>query len=237
VQHSSSLAAPLTAAEIAAQLGPHVIRLIVCTASTDPNSLLGRPGGYTSKVAWVGPRAVKAYDRQNSLPQSGYQAGMPGEKGALASGGIEVFPVAVDVEHVIWAVHCAPRPTARGKGCRIENMPVSATAAPCTKLQTAILADEILGGGLSVVVFLAVLIVDSAVATLWAHRECPAFRPPRRDYYLLFVAALLAGDHNARCSGPWGGWDICWLIDFGLVMKDTHFRLLSEFGREPFLLP
>jgi len=46
---------PPSAAVLAARLkaaGLPVRRLIIFTASTDPNHLLGRQGGYTSKVEW-----------------------------------------------------------------------------------------------------------------------------------------------------------------------------------------
>ena len=56
--------------------------VIVYDATTDPNHLLGRQGGYTSKDAWVDPAAVAA------------GAGSPGSDpgGIEFGGGIEVFP-------------------------------------------------------------------------------------------------------------------------------------------------
>jgi hypothetical protein len=55
--------------------------LIVYTAATDPNAMLGRQGGYTSKVAWVDRRAV----RQDAGD----------ERGSIGlGGGIEAFPTA-----------------------------------------------------------------------------------------------------------------------------------------------
>jgi hypothetical protein len=60
--------------------------MIVYTAATDPNAMLGRQGGYTSKVAWVDRRAERA------------GAGKPvtaDDRGDVSfGGGIEVFPTA-----------------------------------------------------------------------------------------------------------------------------------------------
>lgn len=64
-----------------AAAGMPVTQLTVYNASTDPNSLLGRPGGYTSKVAWVDPR---------TLAKEGSPSSDPG--GVEFGGGIEVFP-------------------------------------------------------------------------------------------------------------------------------------------------
>lgn len=76
---------PLTAAQITQRLksaGLGVTGVIVYTAATDENHLLGRQGGYTSKTAWVDPAAKKAGDT----------GGDPG--GTEHGGGIEVFPTA-----------------------------------------------------------------------------------------------------------------------------------------------
>ena len=62
--------------------------LIVYNAATDPNHLLGRQGGYTSKVAWVDPAAVAA--------GAGSPSGDPG--GTQFGGGVEVFPAAADAQ-------------------------------------------------------------------------------------------------------------------------------------------
>ena len=75
---AESLAARLKAA------GLPVGHLIAYTAVTDPNHLLGRQGGYTSKVAWQDPRAISA--------GAGDPASDPG--GTEFGGGIEVFPTA-----------------------------------------------------------------------------------------------------------------------------------------------
>ena len=77
-------ARPASAAALAARLraaGLPVRHLIVYTAVTDPNHLLGRQGGYTSKVAWVDPRAARqdAGDTRGSIG---------------LGGGIEAFPTA-----------------------------------------------------------------------------------------------------------------------------------------------
>src|SRR5690242_6438644 len=77
-------ARPASAAALAARLkaaGLPVRRLIVYTAVTDPNHLLGRQGGYTSKVAWADPRAARqdAGDTRGSIG---------------LGGGIEAFPTA-----------------------------------------------------------------------------------------------------------------------------------------------
>jgi hypothetical protein len=79
-------AAVLTARMKAA--GLPIRDLIVYNAATDPNHLLGRQGGYTSKVAWVDPAAVAA--------GAGSPSGDPG--GTQFGGGIEVFPSAADAE-------------------------------------------------------------------------------------------------------------------------------------------
>jgi hypothetical protein len=82
-------AAPTTtaASRVAAKLkaaGLPVNRLIVWNASTDPNHLLGRPGEYTSKVAWVDPD-VPASDAD------------PSDVGGIENGGgVEVFPTAAE---------------------------------------------------------------------------------------------------------------------------------------------
>ena len=71
----ASLAARLKAA------GLPVRHLIVYTAATDPNHLLGRQGGYSSKVAWTDPRAA----RQDA----------PDTRGGIGlGGGIEAYPTA-----------------------------------------------------------------------------------------------------------------------------------------------
>jgi hypothetical protein len=76
---------PASAAELARQLkaaGLPVRHLIVYTATTDPNHQLGRQGGYTSKVAWVDPRAIKAGAGNPASDRGGIEFG----------GGIEAFP-------------------------------------------------------------------------------------------------------------------------------------------------
>ncbi len=84
---SSTAAAsgPATAAQIAHRLkadGMDVTQLIVYTPATDPNHLMGRQGGYTSKVSWVDPSAVAS--------GAGNPRDDPG--GIEYGGGIEVFP-------------------------------------------------------------------------------------------------------------------------------------------------
>jgi hypothetical protein len=89
---------PASAAALAGRLkaaGMPVRRLIVYTATTDPNHELGRQGGYTSKVAWVDQRAVKAYQAGFKQDQLGFSPGLPGDRGSVDNGGgIEVFPTA-----------------------------------------------------------------------------------------------------------------------------------------------
>jgi len=93
---------PASAAVLAADLraeGLPVRRLIVYTAATDPNAELGRQGGYTSKVAWVDRRAVKAYQAGFKQDQLGFSPGLPGERGDVSNGGgIEVFPTAAQAQ-------------------------------------------------------------------------------------------------------------------------------------------
>jgi hypothetical protein len=82
----SPAAAPPTAAALASGLkaaGLPVTHLIVYNAVTDPNHLLGRQGGYTSKVAWQDERAIAA----------GAGKPVPSDRGGTEfGGGIEVFP-------------------------------------------------------------------------------------------------------------------------------------------------
>jgi hypothetical protein len=89
---------PASAAVLAADLraeGLPVRHLIVYTAATDPNAELGRQGGYTSKVAWVDRRAVRAYQAGFKQDQLGFSPGNPGDRGSVDNGGgIEVFPTA-----------------------------------------------------------------------------------------------------------------------------------------------
>jgi hypothetical protein len=74
--------APLTAGQVAARLataGLPLTVVVVYTASTDPNHLLGRSGGYTSKVAFTDPR-VPEQDRSSVA-------------GSVENGGsVEVYP-------------------------------------------------------------------------------------------------------------------------------------------------
>lgn len=77
VAHHTASAASLAARLEAA--GLPVRHLIVYTATTDPNHLLGRQSGYTSKVAWVDPRAARQ--------DAGDSRGSVG-----LGGGIEAFP-------------------------------------------------------------------------------------------------------------------------------------------------
>lgn len=62
--------------------GLPIKNLIVYNATTDPNHLLGRQNGYTSKDAWVDPAAVAAGAGSPSNDPGGIEFG----------GGIEVFP-------------------------------------------------------------------------------------------------------------------------------------------------
>jgi hypothetical protein len=77
---------PPTAAVLASGLkaaGLPVTHLIVCTAATDPNHLLGGQGGYTSKVAWQDRRAIAAGAGKPTASDRG---------GSEFGGGVEVFP-------------------------------------------------------------------------------------------------------------------------------------------------
>jgi hypothetical protein len=76
---ASPSAAVLASALRAARLP--VRHLVVYTASTDPNHLLGRQGGYTSKVAWQDRRAIAAGAGSPASDRGGTEFG----------GGIEVF--------------------------------------------------------------------------------------------------------------------------------------------------
>jgi hypothetical protein len=68
--------------------GLPVRHLIVYTAVTDPNHLLGRQNGYTSKVAWQDPRAIKAGAGSPSSDPGGTEFG----------GGIEAFSTAAGAQ-------------------------------------------------------------------------------------------------------------------------------------------
>jgi hypothetical protein len=65
--------------------GMPIRHLVVYTPVTDPNHLMDRQGGYTSKVAWVNPQAAKAD---------------PGDtRGSIGlGGGIEVYPTAAGAQ-------------------------------------------------------------------------------------------------------------------------------------------
>ena len=85
----SPAAAPPTAAALASALkaaGLPVGHLIVYTASTDPNHLLGRQGGYRSKVAWADLRAARqdAGDERGSIGLGGGTEVYPTAAGARA---------------------------------------------------------------------------------------------------------------------------------------------------------
>ena len=74
---------PSTAADVYQKFvtaGLPVSGLIVYTAATDPNNLLGRPNGYTSKCAWVDSR----------VPTTDTNGLTPGD--VSLGGSVEVFP-------------------------------------------------------------------------------------------------------------------------------------------------
>jgi hypothetical protein len=80
--HANAARPPAAAlAQALKQAGLPITHLIVYNAGTDPNHEIGRQGGYTSKVAWVDPAAVKAGAGQPSGDLGGIESG----------GGIEVF--------------------------------------------------------------------------------------------------------------------------------------------------
>jgi hypothetical protein len=86
VQHHTASATVLAARLRAA--GLPVRHLIVYTPVTDPNHLMGRQGGYTSKVAWQDPRAIKAGAGSPSSDPGGTEFG----------GGTDVFSTAADAQ-------------------------------------------------------------------------------------------------------------------------------------------
>jgi hypothetical protein len=55
-----------------------ITKIVVFTAATDPNKLLGRPGGYTSKTEWTDKRIEKA----EGVDGGGTIEVYPNEKGA-----------------------------------------------------------------------------------------------------------------------------------------------------------
>jgi len=82
---------PASAAVLAGRLkaaGLPVQHLIVYTPSTDPNHEMGRQGGYSSKVAWVDPRAIHAGAGNPASDRGGIEFG----------GGIEVFSSATSAQ-------------------------------------------------------------------------------------------------------------------------------------------
>jgi hypothetical protein len=83
--HAAASPHPASGAVLASRLkaaGLLIKHLIVYTPVTDPNHEMGRQGGYTSKVAWVDPRAIKAGAGNPASDRGGTEFG----------GGIEVFP-------------------------------------------------------------------------------------------------------------------------------------------------
>jgi hypothetical protein len=86
VAHHAASAAVLAGRLKAA--GLPVRHLIVYTPATDPNHLMGRQGGYTSKVAWQDPRAIKAGAGSPSSDPGGTEFG----------GGFEVFGTAAGAQ-------------------------------------------------------------------------------------------------------------------------------------------
>ena len=62
-QQRTSTPATVSAAVLTQRMkaaGLPIASVTVYNATTDPNHLLGRQGGYTSKVAWVVPAAISA---------------------------------------------------------------------------------------------------------------------------------------------------------------------------------
>jgi hypothetical protein len=89
-QTSSTSSAPsLTAAEVVAELRAHglpVKGIVVYNATTDPNHLLGRPSGYTSKAAWLDSRIKPSQASDSSA-------------GSVDLGGsVEVYPTPAGAE-------------------------------------------------------------------------------------------------------------------------------------------
>ena len=81
--------------------GMPVRRLVVYTPSTDPNHMMDRQGGYTSKVAWADPRAAKhdAGDTRGSIG---------------LGGGIEVYPTAAGAHERDVYLRCFSAPFGDG---------------------------------------------------------------------------------------------------------------------------
>ena len=102
---------PLTAQQVTAALAKHIpaaIPGVVYTADTDPNHLLGRPGGYVSKTAFIASRVSKIDVegmRSDAVERGGSVEVFPDEQGAqnrvkyiqaIASG----FPAAVEYDYL-----------------------------------------------------------------------------------------------------------------------------------------
>jgi hypothetical protein len=90
-QHGTSTPATASAAALTARMkaaGLPITGVTVYNATTDPNHLLGRQGGYTSKDAWVVPAAVSAGAGSPSSDPGGIEFG----------GGIEVFATTADAQ-------------------------------------------------------------------------------------------------------------------------------------------
>jgi hypothetical protein len=93
---ASASPVPLTAAQVTQRMraaGLPITHVIVYTATTDTNGLLGRQGGYTSKTAWVDERAIAGMARRDGETVAWEKSMLAGEKGSIKEGGgIEVYP-------------------------------------------------------------------------------------------------------------------------------------------------
>ena len=96
---ASASPVPLTAAQVTQRMraaGLPITHVIVYTAATDTNGLLGRQGGYRSKTAWVDERAIAGMARRDGETvawEKSMLAMVSGEKGSIKEGGgIEVYP-------------------------------------------------------------------------------------------------------------------------------------------------
>ncbi len=90
-QQRTSSPATVSAAVLTQRMkaaGLPITGVTVYNATTDPNHLLGRQGGYASKVAWVVPAAVSAGAGSPSSDPGGIEFG----------GGIEVFAATADAQ-------------------------------------------------------------------------------------------------------------------------------------------
>jgi len=160
---------PITARTLTAQLaaaGLPIGKIVVYTATSDPNALLGRQGGYTSKTAWADERALAAEAHFNdwSMAQERVTYGIAKGPSAIAAAArAEGFTVAW--EKSILAIQQDTLGPDQGGG--IEVYPTSAGASA----RAAYLSNSppLIGDGYDDVVGIAVLRLSRYFTPTQAH--------------------------------------------------------------------